>query len=86
VPHRPPTSARPGSMSWRARRRRRRPRPSASAQDDAEAPARRLITIDSSGGTQSGNLRFGPIRYEHPDPEGVVATVSTLTIRGPAPS
>jgi lipopolysaccharide export system protein LptA len=53
------------------------------AQEEAEAPARRLITIDSSGGTQSGNLRFGPIRYEHPDPEGVVATVSTLTIRGP---
>jgi lipopolysaccharide export system protein LptA len=53
------------------------------AQEEADAPARRLITIDSSGGTQSGNLRFGPIRYEHPDPEGVVATVSTLTIRGP---
>jgi len=45
---------------------------------------RRVITIDSSGGTQSGNLRFGPIRYEHPDPLGIVATVSTLTIRGPA--
>jgi lipopolysaccharide export system protein LptA len=54
------------------------------AQADDEAPARRLITIDSSGGTQSGNLRFGPIRYAHPDPEGVVATVSTLTIRGPS--
>jgi lipopolysaccharide export system protein LptA len=49
-----------------------------------EEGGRRLITIDSSGGTQSGNLRFGPIRYEHPDPEGVVATVSTLTIRGPS--
>ncbi|MFN2323842.1 MAG: hypothetical protein ABR510_12895, partial [Trueperaceae bacterium] len=58
---------------------------SAFAQGDAPAPVseRRLITIDSSGGTQSGNLRFGPIRYEHPDPDGVVATVSTLTIRGP---
>ena len=57
----------------------------ALAQGDAPAPVpeRRLITIDSSGGTQSGNLRFGPIVYEHPDPEGVVATVSTLTIRGP---
>lgn len=42
----------------------------------------RLITIDSSGGTQSGNLRFGPLRYQHPDPQGIVATVSTLTIRG----
>jgi lipopolysaccharide export system protein LptA len=55
------------------------------AQEGAEeeAPARRLITIDSSGGTQSGNLRFGPILYQHPEPAGVVATVSTLTIRGP---
>lgn len=53
----------------------------APAEDASE---RRVITIDSSGGTQSGNLRFGPIRYEHPDPLGIVATVSTLTIRGPA--
>ncbi len=53
------------------------------AQDDAAVPERRLITIDSSGGTQSGNLRFGPIVYEHPEADGVVATVSTLTIRGP---
>ena len=57
----------------------------ALAQGDAPtaAPERRLITIDSSGGTQSGNLRFGPLVYEHPEPDGVVATVSTLTIRGP---
>ena len=57
----------------------------AHAQGDAiaEADDRRLITIDSSGGTQSGNLRFGPIRYQHPDPQGVVATVSRLTIRAP---
>jgi len=57
--------------------------PLAFAQDDGEPPSRRLITIDSSGGTQSGNLRFGPIVYQHPEPDGVVATVSTLTIRGP---
>jgi len=44
---------------------------------------RRVITIDGSGGTQSGNLRYGPLRYEHPDPFGVTATVSTLTILGP---
>ncbi|MBW6455978.1 MAG: hypothetical protein K0A98_08815 [Trueperaceae bacterium] len=55
----------------------------AAAQEDTEPPARRLITIDSSGGTQSGNLRFGPIVYQHPEPDGVVATVSNLTIRGP---
>ena len=43
-------------------------------------PEKRVISIDSSGGTQSGNLRFGPIFYEHPDPEGVQAVVSNLTI------
>jgi lipopolysaccharide export system protein LptA len=48
-----------------------------------EEPSRRLITIDSSGGTQSGNLRFGPIVYEHPEPLGVTATVANLTIRSP---
>jgi lipopolysaccharide transport protein LptA len=47
---------------------------------DAEALERRIITIDYSGGTARGNLRFGPITYEHPDPTGIVATVATLTI------
>jgi lipopolysaccharide export system protein LptA len=46
----------------------------------AQDSERRIISIDSSGGTQSGNLRFGPIEYRHPNPEGIVATVSTLTI------
>ncbi len=45
-----------------------------------EVSERRVISIDSSGGSQSGNLRYGPIQYSHPDPEGIVATVSTLTI------
>lgn len=43
----------------------------------------RVITIDSSGGTQSGNLRYGPIRYRHPDALGIVGTVQDLTIRAP---
>jgi lipopolysaccharide export system protein LptA len=43
-------------------------------------PEKRLIVIDSSGASQSGNLRSGPIVYEHPDPEGIKATVSTLSI------
>ncbi|CAN5819394.1 hypothetical protein BH23DEI1_BH23DEI1_20900 [soil metagenome] len=50
-----------------------------TALDDAVL-ARRIITIDYSGGTASGNLRFGPITYAHPEPTGIVATVSTLTI------
>src|SRR5690554_6325118 len=55
-----------------------------AAQEPAEAGAaeKRIITIDGSGGTQRGNLRSGPIIYEHPDELGVEATVSTLTIRG----
>lgn len=53
----------------------------AQAQQDAE-PGRRIITIDGSGGTQSGNLRAGPIVYDHPDRFGIRATVSTLTILG----
>lgn len=49
---------------------------------EAEASENRIITIDGSGGTQRGNLRFGPIIYEHPEPTGIKATVSTLTILG----
>lgn len=48
---------------------------------DEETLERRVITIDGSGGTQSGNLRYGPLLYRHPEPLGIVATVSTLTIR-----
>ncbi len=58
----------------------------ADAQGDQSQEAaqseRRIITIDGSGGTQRGNLRAGPIIYEHPDPHGVTATVSTLSIFG----
>jgi lipopolysaccharide transport protein LptA len=50
-----------------------------TSQTEAE---KRIIRIDSSGGTQSGDLRFGPIGYEHPDAEGVKATVSNLSIFG----
>ena len=48
------------------------------AQD--EVNEERLISIEMNGGNQSGNIRYGPINYEHPEPDGVVATVSTLTI------
>lgn len=51
-----------------------------SPEETAEDPNKRVISIDSSGGTQDGNLRFGPIQYAHPDPEGIEATVSNLTI------
>ena len=61
----------------------------ALAQD--EVSQERIISIESNDGSQSGNIRYGPINYEHPEPDGVVATVSTLTIfssnaqlRGPA--
>lgn len=53
-----------------------------SADAPAQTNQKRVITIDDSGGTQSGNLRYGPIVYQHPDPFGIKATVSTLTIYG----
>lgn len=55
---------------------------SADTEAEAQSTDDRIITIDGSGGTQRGNLRFGPIIYEHPDPTGITATVSTLTIVG----
>ncbi|MFO7544332.1 MAG: hypothetical protein R6W77_02445 [Trueperaceae bacterium] len=56
--------------------------PTEATTEVAPDPDRRIITIDGSGGTQRGNLRSGPIIYEHPDPQGIRATVSTLTILG----
>lgn len=47
---------------------------------DASDPASRIIRIEFADGTTSGNIRYGPITYEHPDPEGITATVSNLTI------
>lgn len=40
----------------------------------------RIIRISFEDGTTSGNIRHGPITYEHPDPDGITATVSNLTI------
>ncbi len=54
----------------------------ASPDAPTQTNQKRVITINDNGGTQSGNLRFGPIVYEHPDPFGIKATVSTLTIYG----
>src|SRR5690625_3720171 len=51
----------------------------AMAQDAAD-PAGRIIRIEFEDGTTTGNIRYGPITYEHPDPEGITATVSNLTI------
>ncbi len=56
--------------------------PAAPPAEDGGSASDRIITIDGSGGTQRGNLRSGPIVYEHPDPRGIRATVSTLTILG----
>ncbi len=56
--------------------------PAEAPGPEEEERGDRIITIDSSGGTQRGNLRSGPIVYEHPDALGILATVSTLTIRG----
>lgn len=51
------------------------------AQEDTTSPdENRIIRIDFSGGTEEGDFRFGPLTYTHPDPEGIVSTVSNLTI------
>ncbi len=55
------------------------------AQDDSSSTEpgteeKRIIRIDFSGGTEEGNFRFGPLSYTHPDAEGIVSTVSNLTI------
>jgi lipopolysaccharide transport protein LptA len=52
------------------------------AAPEQSTQEKRIIRIDSSGGNQEGDLRFGPIIYTHPDPEGVKATVSNLSIFG----
>lgn len=49
----------------------------AIAQESGEG---RVIRIDSQGASVEGNLRYGPHQYTHPDPEGIVATVSNLKI------
>lgn len=46
----------------------------------AQDTEKRIISIDSSGGTQTGNIRYGPIIFEHPEPEGIKAVVSNLEI------
>lgn len=59
---------------------------SEEAAEETQAPPepggeeRRIITIEAPGGTSTGNIRTGPIHFTHPQPEGVVATVATLTI------
>lgn len=56
------------------------------AQTGGAAPpetpaAERIITITYDGGNRnSPDLRYGPYSYTHPDPDGVVAQVSNLTI------
>ena len=45
--------------------------------------SQRIINITYDGGNRSAaDLRYGPYIYDHPAPEGVVATVSNLTIYG----
>ncbi len=44
---------------------------------------KRLITITYDGGNRSApDLRYGPYQYSHPEPQGLVANVSNLSIYG----
>lgn len=56
--------------------------PTEEAAPEQTEAEKRIIRIQNDGGNQSGDLRFGPITYDHPESEGVVATVSNLTIYG----
>jgi lipopolysaccharide transport protein LptA len=49
---------------------------------EQSAEEKRIIRIVFDGGTEEGDFRFGPLTYTHPDPEGIVGTVSNLTIYG----
>lgn len=49
---------------------------------EATPEEKRIIRIVFDGGTEEGDFRFGPLTYTHPDPEGIVGTVSNLTIYG----
>src|SRR5690625_468511 len=51
----------------------------AGAQEEAPAEGR-IIRIEFSDGSTSGNIRYGPLTYEHDDPDGITATVSNLTV------
>ncbi len=55
--------------------------PPAESAPAGEGANERIINITYDGGTRnSPDLRYGPYVYAHPDPEGVVAEVSNLTI------
>lgn len=60
------------------------PTPGAQQEGDnasAGGAGERIITITYDGGTRnSPDLRYGPYTYQHPEPEGIVATVSNLTV------
>ncbi len=45
--------------------------------------SKRIITITYDGGNRNApDLRYGPYQYSHPNPEGLIATVSNLSIYG----
>ena len=51
------------------------------AQEQSPEAQDRIITIYWSGGTQkSPDLRYGPIEFNHEQPEGIVGTVDNITI------
>ncbi len=58
--------------------------PAQSGVQDSELSTeeKRIIRITFDGGTEEGDFRFGPLTYAHPEPEGIIGTVSNLTIYG----
>ena len=55
--------------------------PNAQPQTEGDGAGERIITITYDGGTRSSpDLRYGPYVYEHPQPDGIAASVSNLEI------
>ncbi len=55
--------------------------PDTHPQTQGDGAGERIITITYDGGTRSSpDLRYGPYVYEHPEPDGIAATVSNLEI------
>lgn len=51
--------------------------------DVADATARKsmlVLEIDTSGGSQTGNLRYGPVLVRHTDDDGVWASVGSIQV------
>ncbi len=72
---------RPSPQSLNPRAQSTPPQNAQPQGENAEGAGERIITITYDGGTRnSPDLRYGPYVYEHPEPDGIAASVSNLKI------